>query len=220
MRRRRTKIPQGNKTISKAQTILSGKTKKSQNSRISLFPMVNPSVSKRESKPHPSGGGGRGINQFAFFFFLPPFFPPPDGARSTERTNERTNERTCTDHGLEGDKVNHSPFFVGGVVERGCSPPPLPTPFFATSDVCNEGWVAAALRAPCTWVRTEYLQKSTKKIKHFFISSPSEMCFLPSPPVWSVAAKKDLWGKGSLFEERREGKHGQSNKEEEEEGET
>ena len=188
--------------------------------------MVNPSASKRESKPHPSGGGRRGINQFAFFFFfffLPPFFPPPDGARSTERTNERTNERTCTDHGLEGDKVNHSPFFVGGVVERGCSPPPLPTPFFATSDVCNEGWVAAALRASCTWVRTEYLQKSTKKIKHFFISSPSEMCFPPSPPVWSVAAKKGLVGKREpgRGEKKRGGKHGQSNKEEEEEeGET
>ncbi len=109
-------------------------------------------------------------------FSLPFFLPQMVLVARNGRTNERTNERALIT-GWRGTRSITHLFFVGGVVERGCSSPPLPTPFFATSDVCNEGWVAAARRACCTWVRTVYLQKSTTKNKHFLIFSPSKMCF-------------------------------------------
>ena len=185
--------------------------------------MVNPSVSKRESKPHPSGGGGRGINQFAFFFFfffLPPFFPPPDGARGTERTNERTNERALiTVGGGQGQSLT---FFLSGVWSSGAVPPlPSPHPFLQPPMYVMRGGLR--LRAePAVHGCAQYICKNRQRKISIFLFFLLPKCVFPFSSRLVSGSKNGLVGKREpgRGEKKRGGKHGQSNKEEEEEGET
>ncbi len=135
-------------------------------------------------------------------FSLPSFLPQ----MVLVARNERTNERTCTDHGWRGTRsITH--LFLSGVWSSGAVPPlPSPHPFLQPPMYVMRGGLRQRSEPPAHGCAQNICKNRQRKISIFLFFSPSKMCFPPSPPVWSVAAKKDWWGKGSLFEKsRREG---------------
>ncbi len=155
--------------------------------------------------------------------FSLPFFPPPDGARSKERTNERTNERALITGWRGTRSITH--FFCRGCGRAGLFPPSPPHTLF-----CNlrcmyvmRGGLRQRAEPPAHGC-AQYICKNRQRKLGLFLFFLLPKCVFPLLlPFGQWRQKKRTGGgKGSLFEKRRRrgGKHGQSNKEEEEEGET